>query len=448
MSKIKEPSIANSFYPANADILKELIENFELKARKPYSFSSRAVIVPHAGLVYSGLLAFEGINQLDKNVKNIFIIAPSHRRAFEGLSLSSYDQWSTPLGNLCVNKKINEELIENFNAQYNDEALAYEHSIEIELPLIQYLYNNDIQITPILVGQCGYMTIEKIIEKYYGDKNNAFIISSDLSHFMNSDKAQQTDNKTAQMIETRNYEDFQSKQACGAIGIIGLVEFANKNNYSLIRIDMANSSRVTHDETRVVGYGCWFLYEGIKNEFIKKYYRDFVIKLAKDSINVVLEGRTRPLDYDIVFDEFGACFVTLKKNGQLRGCIGSILAYRTLVTDIIQNSKNAAFRDPRFNPVVEHELNEIKVNISLLSIPKKIVFEDEADLLNKIEANKDGIIIQDKSYRAVYLPSVWEDIPDKTMFLNSLKVKAGLKPEHFSKTFEAYKFEAVYIEEK
>ena len=446
MNKIKEPSISNSFYPANPDTLRDLIDNFSQNAKKPYPVSSRAVIVPHAGLIYSGLLAYEGINQLDKDVKNIFIIAPSHRSAFEGLALSSFDEWKTPLATTAINHEICDEIIEISTAKYNDDALDREHSIEIELPIIQYLFK-DVKIIPILVGHCGYMAIEKIIEKYYPDKNNAFVISSDLSHFLTNQKAIELDNKTAQMIESGNYDGFQSSQACGAIGIIGLIEFANQKKYSLIRIDMLNSSSTTRDESRVVGYGTWFLYEGEKNEFIKKYYSNFVLKLARESIRVVLEDGRRPLDYPHVFDEAGACFVTLKKDGNLRGCIGSILAYRTLIQDLIQNAKNAAFRDPRFSPVAEHELNEIKIDVSLLSIPKKIEFTDEADLLNKIQENKDGIVIQDRSYRAVYLPSVWEEIPDKNMFLKSLKVKAGLKPEHFSKTFEAYKFETVFIKE-
>ena len=114
---------------------------------------------------------------------------------------------------------------------------------------------------------------------------------------------------------------------------------------------------------------------------------------------------------------------------------------------MIAHSSDAAFNDYRFNPVTEDELNDLKVSISILTAPKAIEFDGEQDLLNKIVPNKDGIIIRDGDYQAVYLPSVWEQLPDKAEFLNSLKVKAGLSANYFSDTLEAYRYETVYIKE-
>ena len=113
--------------------------------------------------------------------------------------------------------------------------------------------------------------------------------------------------------------------------------------------------------------------------------------------------------------------------------------------DLVSNAQNAAFKDPRFNPVQKEELDTLKIAVSLLSEPKPIDFQDEEDLLNQIKPYQDGIIIQEGNYQAVYLPSVWEQIPDKKEFLNSLKIKAGLQPDYFSKTFAAYKFTTEYI---
>lgn len=129
----------------------------------------------------------------------------------------------------------------------------------------------------------------------------------------------------------------------------------------------------------------------------------------------------------------------------LRGCIGSIIPHRTLIEDIVINAQHAAFKDYRFNPVTKEEIPELQIAVSLLSLPKQMSFKDEEDLLGQIQPFKDGIIIRDGNYQSVYLPSVWEQLPDKKEFLRSLKVKAGLKPEHFSNTFEAYRFETVYI---
>ncbi len=447
MDKVKEPSVANTFYSGNPSELKTQIESFIRESKNQYPISTRAVIVPHAGLIYSGRLAYEGISQLDRSVKNIFIFAPAHRVGFQGLGLTSYDRWKTPLGTIDVNQDITSELIEKFGANYNDDALAPEHSVEIQVPIIQYIFD-DVKIIPVLLGQAEFQDVTKILEEYYPNPENGFIISSDLSHFLTNEEAYKLDHQTALMIESGNLSGFKYEMACGAIGIAGLVNFANNHKWSLVRIDMTNSSWATGDKSRVVGYGSWFLLEDDKNNFIKEYYSDFIIDLAKVVLQSAFDKEQRTIDYPQIMDEFGASFVTLEKNGMLRGCIGSIIAHQPLINDLVQNTRNAAFSDPRFNPLQFEELNELKIAVSILTAPTKIVFDNEEDLLNKIVPNKDGIIIKDGNYQAVYLPSVWEQIPDKKMFLNSLKVKAGLPETHFSNTFEAYRYETIYIKEE
>ena len=181
--KIKESSIAGTFYSNDTVNLINQIESFKQDNKNYYDVPTRAIIVPHAGLVFSGRLAYEGINQLDKNIKNLFIIAPAHRVAFDGLALSSYDKWSTPLGEIEVNQDINRELQEKFGLQYNDDAIQPEHSLEIQVPLIQSVFDG-VKIIPILIGKARPEDIEKIISEYYSNEENGFIISSDLSHFL------------------------------------------------------------------------------------------------------------------------------------------------------------------------------------------------------------------------------------------------------------------------
>jgi AmmeMemoRadiSam system protein A len=190
------------------------------------------------------------------------------------------------------------------------------------------------------------------------------------------------------------------------------------------------------------------LYEGTKNKFIKEYYSEYLLNLCRNVILSKFNKDTLYTGHAPVFTQLGACFVTLKKNNNLRGCIGSIIAHQPLINDIVEHAKDAAFRDPRFNPVEQNEVDSLTIDISILSEPQPMTFRDEQDLLEQIVPFSDGIIIKDKNRQAVYLPSVWEDLPDKAMFLNSLKIKAGLPPEHFSDTFEAYRFSTVYIEEK
>lgn len=449
MNKIKESTIAGSFYPAEKENLEKLIEFFKAQSKNYYADrKARAVIVPHAGLVFSGRVAYEGIEQLDKNIENIFIIAPAHKVAFEGLALTSYTHWETPLGKVKINRSICKDLVKNHNAQIKDDAFEPEHSAEIEVPIIQTLFEKA-KIIPVLVGKEDPVAIEKILEEYYPDKKNGFVISSDLSHFLTDDKAKNLDNLTAQMIETGNVNGFRYEQACGAVGVVGLVMYANKNKYSLIRIDMTNSSSTTGDKSRVVGYGSWFMFEDSKSKYLEKYCSQFIIDMVKIVINSAFErNKNITINYPQIFDEYGACFVTLEKEDRLRGCIGSIIAHQPLVNDLVNNAKNAAFKDYRFKPVSQDEVKDLKVAISILTHPEKIEFKSEKDLLKKISAKKDGIIIKDGNHQAVYLPSVWEQLPEKSEFLNSLKVKAGLSEDYFSENFEAYKFAATYIKEK
>lgn len=446
MSRIKNAAAAGRFYTGVRSELQLQLDQFAKNNRVDYEYESRAIIVPHAGYYYSGQLASEGFQYLSKNAKNVFIIAPSHYLPFHGLALSDFDQWSTPLGEISVNQEINKELIKDFGCKYLNEAFAEEHSAEVQVPFIQRELP-DAKIIPILIGSADNKRIIEIISRYWEDPENAFVFSSDLSHFYSTEDAKKIDKQTAEMIETKFMEQFNPNQACGAAGVQALVGFAKNENYSLIRVGLKNSGDVTGDTKRVVGYGSWLLYEGETNEFLKKYFSEFIIGVCRKSIYAGFDDKPMEAFEHIpeAFREDGACFVTLEKDGELRGCIGSIIAHRALIDDLIKNAYNSAFSDPRFSPMKKAEFKDLSISVSLLSTPEKMVFRDEADLLDKIEPFVDGIIIKDGFSQSVYLPSVWEQLPDKVLFLNSLKIKAGLTPTHFSSTFEAYKFRTEYI---
>lgn len=444
MKKIRPASAAGKFYPTDKSKLLEQLELFKQNNVHDYECNTRAVIVPHAGYIYSGQLASNGFQYLDKNIKNLFIIAPPHYVAVKNVALSSCDAWSTPLGEIEVNREINEELVTKFSCEFQDNAFEDEHSAEVQVPFIQ-TYLPDVKIVPILTGH-DYEKIKKIISYYWEDKENGFVISSDLSHFLSSSEARKVDSLTAEMIENKDIEGFNPEQACGSTAVCALTAFAKIKKYSLIRIGMINSGDVTGDNSRVVGYGSWLLNEGEKNNFIKQFFSDYVINVCKKSISAGFNREKIAInEIPEVFYQPGACFVTLEKHGNLRGCIGSIIAHRALIDDLVKNAQNSAFSDPRFSPLTEDEFNDLEIDVSLLSAPEKMEFEDEADLLSQIRPYIDGIIIKDRGYQAVYLPSVWEQLPEKEMFLNSLKIKAGLPPKHFSSTFEAYRFTTEYI---
>ncbi len=169
-----------------------------------------------------------------------------------------------------------------------------------------------------------------------------------------------------------------------------------------------------------------------------------MLALARDSIRHGL-ATGRPLEVDVTaFDpelrKPGASFVTLDAHGRLRGCIGSLEAYRPLVVDVADNAFNAAFRDPRFPPVREDEFEDLRIHVSVLSPPEPLQFRDEADLLAQLRPGVDGLILEDRGRRGTFLPSVWEPLPDRREFLAHLKLKAGLPPDHWSPTLRVWRY--------
>ncbi len=170
----------------------------------------------------------------------------------------------------------------------------------------------------------------------------------------------------------------------------------------------------------------------------------YLLSLAEKAVHDYVKEKKlfqpEKIKYDIA-KKLGASFVTLEKEGNLRGCIGSIIPYRELYKDVIENAVAAAAKDPRFTPVKPEELDSIDIKLSVLSFPKEIFYTDYMDLLNKIEPYKDGLIIRYANHQATFLPDVWYQIPDKELFLANLSYKAGLPPE-FWKTglLDVYKY--------
>ena len=173
--------------------------------------------------------------------------------------------------------------------------------------------------------------------------------------------------------------------------------------------------------------------------------REQLLKLARDAIRYGLDNgqplTVNPVEFEDCLIEQRACFVTLHIDGDLRGCIGSLEAYRPLVEDIAHNAFSAAFRDPRFSPLSESEFNEITIDLSILTPPVEMEFSSEADLLKQIRPDIDGLIIEDQGRRGTFLPSVWEQLPEKEKFLQHLKLKAGLPPQHWSDTLKMSRYE-------
>ena len=400
----KKAVYAGSFYPQDPEELNKLLDSY--KEDRQVEYRSKAIIVPHAGYMYSGHAAMAGFQYLEPG-ENIFIIAPSHHESFNNIAMPEYTFFETPLGNLEVNNRLIAEIAENFPCIIADEVFDKEHAIEVQLPFLQNLFHphrqsaadfvknlkkigRKIRIVPILTGNCDYRLISDLISTYW--ENSSFVISSDLSHYYTLQQCRQIDTYTATIIETGRIEFLQQPQACGLIGIKGLVDFANNNDCTMIRAEMYNSGDISPEKDKVVGYGSWFLYPGSRNDFIEKNYSKYVLETAKKSIISEMNGKEYiPRQIPSVLTEYGASFVTLKLNGELRGCIGSIYPTKPLILDIIDNAANAAFRDSRFAPLGEEELDRLELSVSILSAIERINFKDERDLLSKIYPH--GVII-------------------------------------------------------
>ncbi len=178
--------------------------------------------------------------------------------------------------------------------------------------------------------------------------------------------------------------------------------------------------------------------------------RKQLLQLARDSIDHGLQqGNALPVrleDFDPELQQPAACFVTLHKEGQLRGCIGSLEAHQPLVRDVSDNAFAAAFRDPRFGPLQEDEKQNLQLSISVLTPARPMNFSSEQDLLQQIKPGVDGLILQDGGRRGTFLPSVWEQLPDKEEFLKHLKLKAGLPVDHWSDTLQVSRYQTESFE--
>ncbi|WP_417836160.1 AmmeMemoRadiSam system protein B [Thalassospira tepidiphila] len=468
MTIIRPPAVAGTFYPNDADILRSEIDGLMDAALHSDAVSGdaspKAIIVPHAGLMFSGAIAalgFATVRALKDTIKRIVIIGPAHRMAFQGIALARADQFATPLGTMRCDLPALQSALALPHVQMLDEAHTLEHGLEIELPFIQRLFGEsaDIGIVPLLVSRCSPRQVHEVIEKLWGGPETLIVISSDLSHFHDYDTAQRMDNRTRTMIENFDAENIDTNDACGALPVAGMLIAARNRGMKIKTLGMRNSGDVTGDKSRVVGYGAWAVYDAkAKNmqgdgeddftkatEHLIKTHGAEMLGLSRQSI---LHGIETGAPLQVSANEVGpalaapgACFVTLKKAGQLRGCIGSIMAHAPLAIDLCENAFKAAFHDPRFAGLSRDEINDdLELSISVLSPPAPFPFDSEADLISKLTPFEDGIILSDGNRRGLFLPQVWDQLPEPKDFLAQLKRKAGLPMDHWSPNMRAERF--------
>ena len=452
---IREPAVAGAFYPADPEVLRrrvaEMLEKATAQDTRP-----KAIIVPHAGYIYSGELAAQAYACLQAEreiIKTVVLLGPAHRVYFRGIAAPAADAFRTPLGSIPIDQNAIEGMLQKFPfVQRLPQSHRDEHSLEVQLPFLQEVLGN-FRLIPLVVGDTTPNQVDKVIDYLWGDQSTLIVISSDLSHFHDYATAQSMDSQAATAIETLQPQGLNGQLACGYLPVSGMLLAARRRQMSPERIGLCNSGDTAGDKERVVGYGAWiFQDQETQQQGLSDEQKDSLKKLALASIHCGLETGA-PLSADDYLDDQatqvklpdyqGAAFVTLKKGDQLRGCIGSLSAYRPLCEDVAENAYAAAFRDPRFNALTAEEIDDIDLSISVLTPPEMIVFTSEEDLIAQLRPGVDGLIMTEGSNRGTFLPSVWENYPQAESFLKHLKMKAGLPASYWSGTIKVERYETV-----
>lgn len=501
--EIKKAEFAGLWYPGEPDELNLMIERLIGKADiDSIEGEVLGVICPHAGYIYSASVSAYSYKALQgKKFDTVVILAPSHRYDFEGVSVYASGYWQTPLGNL----EIDSRTIDNFRplnfVQFEPKYFSGEHSLEVQLPFIAKTMDNP-KIIPVLFGNINYEQIEELAKKLLeisSQANILIIVSTDLSHFHPYQEAEKIDKDTIDLIknkDTRNLwdsRDFGQGRACGIAPIVAFLQYARLKGADIKILKSANSGDITGDKGKVVGYlsaaalkpseetridietptagrdisvqhtiviKCEIpdkiesvmtdKTEKNKEEDMGEYKlskeeKITLLNIARSTLESYLKTGKIPdtsVDSETLKVNRGA-FVTLKKKGDLRGCIGHIEADIPLGKVISEMAVSSAARDPRFPPVSYGELKDIEIEISVLTPFTKV------EKLDEIEVGKHGLMIQKGFHAGLLLPQVpiewgW----NREEFLEQTCNKAGLAPDAYkSKDALLYKFSAIVFSE-
>ena len=261
-SRTRPAAVAGLFYAADPQQLSSETSYFLSQVHKPLNVVPKALIVPHAGHIYSGPVAasaYKLLEPLTNIIKQVILLGPSHRVAFRGIATPDIDFFESPLGKIKINTSFCKKAEQLNFVNANNAAHRDEHSLEVHLPFLQLLLN-DFELTPLVVGDCDRNDVASLLELFWGDSETLFIISTDLSHFHNYATATQKDQLTSAAIESLQPEDINLDDACGRAPLNGLLTLAKNHHLKINCLDLRNSGDTAGDKNRVVGYGSYVVY--------------------------------------------------------------------------------------------------------------------------------------------------------------------------------------------
>lgn len=460
------------FYPDTADSLTAAITALMAQAaegdqgRQPRQDAvPRALVLPHAGYVYSGWTAAHGLWALPaRGIDKVVLLGPDHRVGLPSAAVSDVDAYETPMGLIQVHPDAHRLLTQAALFQYSPASDRMEHSIEVILPYLQYRLG-PFRLVPIVVGQAAPARLARSINSLL-DERTLLVVSSDLSHYLPYDQAIARDKETLDMIVGGRVGELMhgDNRACGRLPLAVLMIIARERGWRPVVLHTSNSGDTAGPKDRVVGYAAIAYYgeaamteqQAALSDDLTPEQGEALVALARLTIAKKLgipadpqsAGQIAATIDDAVFQTNKGTFVTLKKRGQLRGCIGSLSARQPLKDDVIGNAINAAFRDPRFPPLSAAEFDQVDIEVSVLSDPQPLAYASADDLVRRLRPGVDGVILQRGIRRATFLPQVWEQLPTHEAFLGHLCLKAGL-PETAWRDgdLEVFTYQVTYFEE-
>ena len=448
---VRPATQAGRFYESNPQVLSHEVDSLLARHANDGTYDNvAALIVPHAGYYFSGNVAASAYMALDstKQYKRIFLLGPSHHEWLDGASVNTEaDYYATPLGQVKVDHETAVKLTTDCtdltdSASNTDKILFYEpkahdreHCLEVQLPFLQRFFTLHSSlstkevppIVPIIISTNDFQKLQQIAEtlKPYFTDENLFIVSSDFSHYPSYDDACAVDAKTGKAIESGDVSQFiatiqanarsgirnLATSACGELAIVTLMLMMD-SQYQVKHLLYQNSGDIdNYDPTRVVGYHAFAILRGEEKTFSlsdkeKKTLKDIAYNSIKDSLDgkpVAVANSSLFTLHSSLKEKCGA-FVSLHKQGRLRGCIGHFGEDVPLYEIVAEMARAAAFEDPRFQPVTHDELDDLDIEISVLTPMRRIQSLDEFQL------HKHGIYIK-KGYRSgTFLPQVADEV--------------------------------------
>ena len=450
-----QAKVAGSFYPADKITLQAQVKKYLKNAPAPkVKGEVRAIIVPHAGYAYSGPVAASAYRAVEnKPFTRVILIGSSHRIDSQKIALPAYDYFETPLGKIEVDREFVNELIKSSRRLNLDNRPfdAEDNALEVQLPFLQTTLKN-FKIVPIFFGDISFINCRTLAFALSGlvDESTLIVASTDWSHYYPYDIAAKKDLRALNHVVSGDVEHFLQEISSGEVELCGppsvittMILAPTLGANKVVLLKYATSGDETGDVLKVVGYAAVAYYQ--QENAVSSSGKKELLKIARVTLESKLSGKQRP-DFKIEDDalkEKSGVFVTLKKDGELRGCIGLLQPITPLYLGVVEMAVEAATGDSRFSPVTKDELKNIKIEISVLSPMKKV--KDPAEIV----VGKDGLYIVRGWCAGLLLPQVpvewgWS----REQFLREVCLKAGLPAKAWQdKNAVLYKFTAEVFHE-